>query len=205
VAGDSQNRRLAVESPELMDSHMHEHGAKPIIFRLRNSSGYTLVEVLVAVVFFALGILSLYRLQAGSVQTNSQSNMITQATLLAQSRMEQLLALPYLAPPLLDTDRDGTNQDPERDLFDNVTIDGSGSGLAETSGFGLSDTNGAGISASDGSDPLNPINGIYSVYWNIAVDYQVADTKTIRVIVTWRDVRGIIHRVVVSDDKLDKV
>ena len=57
--------------------------------------GFTMVEVLVAAMFFILGILALYRLQLSVIQTNAYAGRLSQATATAESRMESLLALGY--------------------------------------------------------------------------------------------------------------
>jgi type IV pilus modification protein PilV len=55
-------------------------------------SGFTLLEVLAAMVIFALGILALTRLQIASIQSNSFARQISEATNLAQSKMENLFS-----------------------------------------------------------------------------------------------------------------
>lgn len=54
-----------------------------------------MVEVLVAAMFFMLGILALYRLQLCVIQTNAYAGRLSQATATAEARMESLLALGY--------------------------------------------------------------------------------------------------------------
>ena len=70
-------------------------GKKPPLGRFPGQRGFTIVEVLVAVVFFIFGVLALYRLQVGVIQTNTQAALLSRATAAAEARMESLLALDY--------------------------------------------------------------------------------------------------------------
>jgi prepilin-type N-terminal cleavage/methylation domain-containing protein len=59
------------------------------------NSGFTLIEVLVAVAIFAIGILALTSLQAVYIGGNSSARMQTEATTLAAQWLERLKILPY--------------------------------------------------------------------------------------------------------------
>ena len=59
------------------------------------NSGFTLIEVLVAIVIFAIGILALTSLQAVYIGGNSSARMQTEATTLAAQSLERLKILPY--------------------------------------------------------------------------------------------------------------
>jgi len=147
-----------------------------------NQRGFTLIEVFAAILVFTLGALALYRLQVATIQSGSFANDLTEATTLAQGKMEELLARDYLDPNLVDTDGDGTNQDLNGDGVDDNGGD-----------FGLGHDN-----------PLDPTtrvdfslqSGRYQVCWNVANDHPIAATKTIRLIVTWRDNKDVPHRTV---------
>ena len=144
--------------------------------------GFTLLEVFAAILVFALGAMALYRLQVATIQSSSFANDLTEATTLAQGQMEELLARDYLDPNLLDNDGDGTNQDVDGDGVDD---DGGDFGLAH-------------------DDPLDSSTGVdstlqsgrYQVSWNVANDHPFPATKTIRLIVTWRDNKDVPHRTV---------
>lgn len=62
--------------------------------------GYTLVEVLIAMTIFAVGLLSLAGMQVTAIQTNSTANTSTAATALAQGIMEQILTWQQSDPRL---------------------------------------------------------------------------------------------------------
>ena len=57
--------------------------------------GFTLVEVLIAMAIFAIGILGVASMQITSINGNASSRMHTEATTLAVERLERLIALPY--------------------------------------------------------------------------------------------------------------
>lgn len=57
-----------------------------------SQSGFSLVELLVAVVVLAVGLLALAQLQVTAMKTNSQSTTKTAATALVQQAIEQVLS-----------------------------------------------------------------------------------------------------------------
>ena len=134
--------------------------------RMNNQSGFTLLEVLIALVIFAVGILGVASMQISSIKGNSKGRQISEATNSGADQIEQFLSLDYYDPLLEDDDSDGTNQDANNDGIDD---DGGN--------FGLDD-----LANPDGSDDLDN-DGTDDIFWNIAVDHPLPDTKTIRVIV----------------------
>jgi type IV pilus modification protein PilV len=62
---------------------------------IRKEKGFSLLEVLVGLVFLAIGLLAIASLQVKSVQGNFFSNNLMQATYLAQDRLEFLKNQPY--------------------------------------------------------------------------------------------------------------
>ncbi len=62
---------------------------------LENSAGVSLIEVLVAVAIFAIGISAVAVLQYKTVAGNLRGRMITDATTLAEQEMERLTELTY--------------------------------------------------------------------------------------------------------------
>ena len=57
--------------------------------------GFSLIEVLIALIFLAIGILAIASLQVTSVRGNFFSNNLMQATYVAQDRLEFLKNRPY--------------------------------------------------------------------------------------------------------------
>ncbi|MGV7223056.1 MAG: type IV pilus modification PilV family protein [Nitrospinales bacterium] len=57
--------------------------------------GFTLIEVLIGMVIFSIGILAVAALQVSSTNGNSSARRITEATALAESQIEALMLLSY--------------------------------------------------------------------------------------------------------------
>jgi len=78
------------------------------LIRFIGRKGFSLVEVLIGLIILAIGILAIAGLQITSIVGTSFSNNLTQASVLAQDRLEFLKGLP-LNDARLDT---GTYNDP---------------------------------------------------------------------------------------------
>jgi prepilin-type N-terminal cleavage/methylation domain-containing protein len=57
--------------------------------------GFTLLEIMIALAIFAIGILAVSAMQISSINQNAGARMQTEATNVASDAMERLLALPY--------------------------------------------------------------------------------------------------------------
>ena len=144
--------------------------------------GFTLIEILIAITVLAFGLMAVASMQVTAIRTNSIASGMSQGLTLVQAKTEELMNLSYTHADLSDADGDGTNKDADDDGVDD---DGNN--------FGLDDTTGA-----DGSQE----NGRYTLYWNVAVDEPVTDSKTIRIIVTWKE-RGKDKRIALDFIKTD--
>jgi prepilin-type N-terminal cleavage/methylation domain-containing protein len=132
-----------------------------------HEDGFTMIEVMVALAIFVIGILGCYQLQLRSTQTNALANSVGTAATWATYAVEQVLAKDY---DDLDLKDDGTG----------------GAGNA-----GLNDTEGA----ADGVLSINPdgstspgvvANALYTVSWNVSEGASadaLAGTKLVRYIV----------------------
>lgn len=68
----------------------------------RNCRGFTLLEVLIAMVVLSIGLLATAGLTAGIMRANLLSNRMTAAMTLAQHKMETIRGLGYSGTPTMD-------------------------------------------------------------------------------------------------------
>jgi type IV pilus assembly protein PilV len=68
--------------------------------------GFSLIEVLIGLVILAIGLLAVAGLQVTSIRGNYSSNNVTQATYIAQSRLEFLKTLDFTSDRLKQGDYD---------------------------------------------------------------------------------------------------
>ena len=57
--------------------------------------GFTLIEVMIAMVIFAIGILAMFSMQISATNTNAAARVYTQESNWAVDRIEKLMRLPY--------------------------------------------------------------------------------------------------------------
>ncbi len=121
--------------------------------------GFTLIEVLIAITIFAIGILAVGSMQISAINTNAGARTYTTVVTLAKDRAEELLALPYDDADLVGSSDPGTPYAPaaSADGIDNDE-DGQIDEVGET--------------------------GQVSVRWNVIEDQPLPGTKSIRVTVT---------------------
>ncbi len=67
---------------------------------IEKQTGFSLIEVLIGLIFLAIGLLAIAALQATSIKGNIFSNNLMQATYAAQDRLEFLKYLPLDSPEL---------------------------------------------------------------------------------------------------------
>ena len=60
-----------------------------------NSKGFTLIEVLIVMAIFSIGILAVAAMQITSITGNASARRITEATALAENQIEELMRLDY--------------------------------------------------------------------------------------------------------------
>lgn len=65
------------------------------------NGGFTLMEVLIAIAVFAIGMLAVGSMQISAVNNNFAARMRTEATILASEKMEELMSLENYDDPLL--------------------------------------------------------------------------------------------------------
>ena len=75
-----------------MDPRHRDHRA--------NERGFTMIEALVTLVVFGIGIMSLMQLSPRAVQFANRGKLLSSATSTAQAKVEELRALPWNDPQL---------------------------------------------------------------------------------------------------------
>jgi len=63
--------------------------------RLKSNHGYTLIEILIAMAVFAVGILAIFAMQVTSTNSNALARGLTENYTAAMDKVEELLSLPY--------------------------------------------------------------------------------------------------------------
>ena len=149
-----------------------------------NEKGFTLIEILFAMVVMTVGILALAHMEIAALTGNLTANRMTVAVNLAQDQIETLHRLPSTDADLAD--------DPDADNNDVLSTP-----PGEADDF-------------EHADPNNPVDSqggttgqrIYHRFWNIADDTPVNGTKTVAMFVYWGQADAATglapHRVIVS-------
>ncbi|MFH0925200.1 MAG: prepilin-type N-terminal cleavage/methylation domain-containing protein [bacterium] len=130
-------------------------------------TGFTLIEVMVALSVFAVGILGLAIMQISAIKGSSSSMKVTNVAQIASKEIEELMLLDYNDSNLVDSNADGS-----AGLNDN-TSDTADQTFDRTQEGNVKET--------------------YTLYYNIAEDYPLVNSKTIRLILIWTD-QGISHQ-----------
>ncbi|MBW2579522.1 MAG: type IV pilus modification protein PilV [Deltaproteobacteria bacterium] len=166
-------------------------------------SGFSMVEVMVAILLLTVGLLALAKMQTQAVASNNYGNQLTEATFLAQDKLEELRLLNecYLA----------VSAKPELSwtATDQIVVNNYNSQLSDsvanwnevhTDGDGIPDefswaaapdhTNVDGVLGVPnpiGVDRLAASTGGYTRTWYVVDDRPVTKAKTVRVLVTWKN------------------
>lgn len=69
----------------------------------RENNGFTLIEILIAMAIFAIGILAVLSMQVSSVNTNATAKKVTDNYTWAAQQVEEFMVLPFTDPVLNDT------------------------------------------------------------------------------------------------------
>ena len=99
-----------------MTNHKNNRSAQPT-----GHHGYTLIEVLIAMAVFAVGILAIFSMQMTATSSNALARGLTENYTAAMDKVEELLSLPYddadldpapgVQPHTAATDADGIDND----------------------------------------------------------------------------------------------
>jgi len=97
-----------------------------LIQSFRNEKGITLLEVLVAMIILAFGVLGLAPMIVISMYGNSYSNQVTVANAIAQDRLEEMKSWPEVNPiPYSETVNDIHETFTRQTLVNDATTDAS--------------------------------------------------------------------------------
>ena len=142
--------------------------------------GFTLIELMIAMVVLGIGILALIQMQVAAMNGNLSANQMTTAMTLAQDEIEQLKRLALTDGALTDNNA------------------GNNANLTST-------PNAASLEHTDVGNPIDERGGStglrrYRRFWNVADDTPTQGAKTIVVFVFWgaMEANGLPrHRVMV--------
>lgn len=160
----------------------------------KSENGFTLVEIMIAVVVLTAGLLAVGSMQITAIEGNASAFDLKEATAIGENKIEEIMLASFTDAALNDTDGDG----------DASLLDANSDGLDDTgNNFGLDDNTVASADYSDTSDP------VYSVFWNVADGVPIPNTatsrtKNIRVIVNWTRNLSITRQVTLDYVKADK-
>lgn len=150
------------------------------------NKGFTLVEVMIAIVVLCVGLLGVLSLQTTSTGDNSLARTITEASTFSSEQLETLLFTRYSSATLLDTNNDGlaglNRPFPSLPLQPGQVIP-DGNYIVAPDFAGLAPDFRA----------TSP-DGNYTLCWNVAIDTPLRNVKTVRVIAisTGRGVQKVV-------------
>jgi type IV pilus modification protein PilV len=169
----------------------------------QHQQGYSLVEVMVAILILTIGLLALAKMQTQAVASNSFGSQLTQATFLAQDKLEELrllnecylavLAKPELGWTVEDQDVVDNYNSQLSDAVDNWNEDDGPDADSIPDQFSW-DIGTPDHTNSDGPGGIaNPIDvtgatattGGYQRTWYVVDHRPVTKAKTVRVRVEW--------------------
>ena len=153
--------------------------------------GFTLLELMIAMIVLAIGILGLIGLQVAAISGNSSANQMTTALTLAQDEIEQLKSLELTNEALKDN---------------NTGNNGSLASIPTSASSSYFDrTNADNPTPNNIANPIDERGGTtgltrYYRFWNVADDTPTLGAKTVVVFVCWGAVTNGIprHRVTVQ-------
>jgi len=149
--------------------------------RIHSPSGFTLIEVLIGVTIFAVGVLALATMQIATIRGTEQASGTTEAAVVASRTLEILASLPWAHADVQNT---------------NTTADGTNYGLDNTDA-GTTDAPANPTATGLARAPVNAAGQTFNVFWNVAPSVPIANTKTVKVTVVYTE-RGATRRVAVQ-------
>jgi prepilin-type N-terminal cleavage/methylation domain-containing protein len=123
-----------------------------------SSGGFSLLEVLISIAIFTIALLAISVMLLNTIKGNTISIHLTNASQLASMQIEEMMLMRYSDLRDMDSDAAGglDDHDPATADMSKLAVEAGGTGK------------------------------LYNIYTNVAEDYPVKRTKTIRVIVAWK-------------------
>ena len=154
-----------------------------MIDKKQSQQGFSLVEVIIAIAILSIGLITLISMQTTGIKGNATASQITVSSDWAADRIEQIYSWDFDDQRLWD----------DESITDTAPLPAPG---AREGAAGLSDATDA---TADGRD-VSP-DGYYTIYWNIADELVMPNTKSIRIIVNRTDHLGIIRPTILNYTK----
>jgi type IV pilus assembly protein PilV len=152
--------------------------------KVHNCRGFSLLEVLLGVTVFMIGMLGVTALNISSLKSNTFAGNMSEAVIVAGDKLEELMTLDYddLVERADDVDGNGKEQDLNNNGLDDDDPEDGADDIDGIENFGLNDF---GPDADYSEEGIGK-NSMYDVYWNIAEDEPLENTKRVNVIVRWQ-------------------
>jgi type IV pilus assembly protein PilV len=147
---------------------------------LSNQKGFTLLEILIAITILSVGLLALAEMTVYVIRSNAVGNKVTDATVMAQDKLEKLRNLAYSDTQL---SNGGDNNDVSTDIHSNTALFTSPD---------HTDTCDSSCSVTISKTPQR----VWNVADDMAFNTPASGMKTVTVIVGWKD--PIYHFVALS-------
>ena len=186
----SSDRQMTIDNHQIKSRGKH------------SQTGFSMVEVMVAILLLTVGLLALAKMQTQAVASNSYGNKLTEATFLAQDKMEELRLLnecylEVIAKPELSWTAEDQNvvNNYNNQLGDSVvnwietdgpdpdTIPDQFSWLAAPDHTNA-DGPGAAANPIDVTGAATSAGGYYRT-WYVADNKPLTKAKNLRVLITW--------------------
>jgi prepilin-type N-terminal cleavage/methylation domain-containing protein len=143
---------------------------------LKTGKGFTLIEMLIAMVIMGIAFVGLANTQISCINSISNARGLTNAVILAQDKMEELKSLDPGHPSLADTN-------PGNNSALRHSIDPHNSDHREILGD---------VKEEARQTVSNVSRAYYTRFWNIADNTPLPGRKTVMVIVSWKSGRKSI-------------
>lgn len=161
-----------------------------------DNKGFSLVEVMIAMVVLGIGLLGVISLQTNATGGKSLARTVTEASTFSAEQIESLMSLPYTDANLLDTTGDGI-----------LGLNRPYTSLPLSPGQVIPDANlivAPDLVALAPDYQVTSPDGNYTVCWNVAVGSPIPNLKTVRVIVISTG-RGVQRAVIIDFSKADTI